>query len=333
MTRLPQALLLLAFGAQGGAGEAHLLDIPARFMWGWGPGLSGYCGSASMQSVALYFGNWLTQDAIRGSTGSTDASHEILLNNSECCSAVKAATHFALHVEEWRRWEVPVPQADAFLDWMRSSVDEGIPVIFGIYMTVESAPDNDHIVPFVGYDEDSIYFNDLYFNNTLRAPIKEFVKTREECHGVPEHVGAASYCLPQGVDYGYRVFGNLDPLNELMPLRLNMATNLEPDYSKEDGRHAMPIMLAAELVASGLTPGKRYAILRYTSISQVPRDGGFLEKFLASGATPEAYFVAPPSGTWTLGVHFPSDSTQFFRCVEEAAAGDVERPQPVTLYA
>lgn len=59
--------------------EPRLLDLPPRYMWGWGPGLSGYCGSVSLQTAAIYHGNWLTEDAIRGTSGAHDARHELLI--------------------------------------------------------------------------------------------------------------------------------------------------------------------------------------------------------------------------------------------------------------
>ena len=55
-----------------------MLDIPPRYMWGWSPPgpptASGYCGSASVQSTALYFGNWITQMAVRDTSGGHDAA-------------------------------------------------------------------------------------------------------------------------------------------------------------------------------------------------------------------------------------------------------------------
>jgi len=185
-------------------------------MWGWGPVVSGYCGEASLQSVALYYGNWLTQDAVRGTTGGYDGAHEVLLDNSSC-SSVSVAAHFKLRTSEWKAWEVPQPQADAFLAWMKGAVDEGTPVVFGLYMTVYHSPTYDHIVPLVGYDDDSLYFNDLYFNQTLHASLRHVVKSRSQCWGVRKHSGAAEYCLPKKNNYGYRVLGNLDPSASCYP--------------------------------------------------------------------------------------------------------------------
>eukprot|EP00933_Yihiella_yeosuensis_P021251 TRINITY_DN16864_c0_g1_i1.p1 TRINITY_DN16864_c0_g1~~TRINITY_DN16864_c0_g1_i1.p1 ORF type:complete len:377 (+),score=55.12 TRINITY_DN16864_c0_g1_i1:10-1140(+) len=308
--------LSLADDVPPAAGQAHLLDVPPRFMWGWGPGVSGYCGSSSIQTVALYFGNWLTQDAVRGSTGRHDASHEIMLGDSKCCSGAVAARHFHLRVSQWKHHGEPQPQHQAFVHWVKQAVDAKQPVVFGVYMTDENSSEFDHIVPLVGYDSTGIYFNDLYFNRTLRAELSGFVKSRGECRSVPEHAGVQSYCLPPSINYGFKVLGNVDPNGELKRLRLDMNLNYEPDYSAEDKKHELPVILSASVVASDLLPGKRYALLRYFSPDDLPQDGQFLEKYTATTGLQPEYFVAPSKGTWRREVTLASNSTTFFRCVQ-----------------
>eukprot|EP00756_Hemistasia_phaeocysticola_P043912 Hpha_TRINITY_DN17493_c0_g1::TRINITY_DN17493_c0_g1_i1::g.85820::m.85820 len=288
----PLLMLCVFLAAHPGGEGQRLLHLPPRFMWGWGPGVSGYCGSCSIQTAGLYYGNWLTQDAVRGSTGGHDAAHEILLGDSTCCSGVRAAQHFQLRVLQWKYEDQPQPQSPLFIQWIREAVDLGQPVVFGVYWTAEKDKDFDHIVPLVGYDNDALFFNDLYYNNTLRAPLATFVKSRHECHNrtLPPHAGVQAWCLPHEVNYGFRVLGNVDPNGELLPLRLEMQSNFEPDYSKEDGRHSPPALLAGTVRVTGLAAGVRYALLRYTNQASIPRDGGFLDKFLSGGGGPEAYF-------------------------------------------
>ena len=36
-------------GRRSDMSAAMRLDIPPRLMWGWGPGVSGYCGSATIR--------------------------------------------------------------------------------------------------------------------------------------------------------------------------------------------------------------------------------------------------------------------------------------------
>ncbi len=42
-----------------------LLDVPARFMWGWADGKRGYCGETSFQSHGILYGNWISQQLVR----------------------------------------------------------------------------------------------------------------------------------------------------------------------------------------------------------------------------------------------------------------------------
>eukprot|EP00929_Paragymnodinium_shiwhaense_P123610 TRINITY_DN9767_c0_g1_i3.p1 TRINITY_DN9767_c0_g1~~TRINITY_DN9767_c0_g1_i3.p1 ORF type:complete len:193 (+),score=5.35 TRINITY_DN9767_c0_g1_i3:290-868(+) len=166
----------------------------------------------------------------------------------------------------------------------------------------------------LGYDDDALLFNDLYFNHTLRADLRTFIKSRQHCHGRHEHGGVDGYCLAPDVNYGFRVLGNVDPHKELLPTQLRMDSNLEPDYSTEDGRHEKPGLLAAEVVVSGLEEGQHYALLRYEDRHALPGGGRFLQQYLQSGGVP-VYFGGSSSGIWRRRVTFMSNSTVFFRVV------------------
>ena len=37
-----------------------ILDVPARYMWGWADGKRGYCGETSFQSHGILYGNWIS---------------------------------------------------------------------------------------------------------------------------------------------------------------------------------------------------------------------------------------------------------------------------------
>merc|ERR1712232_437028 len=74
-----------------------------------------------------------------------------------------------------------------------------------------------------------------------------------------------------------------------------------------------PLELDGTVTVSGLSIGKRYALLRYSDPAQVPD-----QHFLESKFTEKIEFVA--SGmTYSHKVNFLSNSTAMFRCVESAA--------------
>merc|ERR1712113_973931 len=132
-------------------------------MWGWSPPASavGYCGSMSLQTIGLYFGNWIMQDAARGTNGGHGPQNELLLGGRDSSeSHALKVLHFNL--TSWGDWRESKPQHAAFLKWAREAIDASNPVIFGVFMRTLSDPDYDHIVPMVGYDSTGIYFNDLH---------------------------------------------------------------------------------------------------------------------------------------------------------------------------
>jgi hypothetical protein len=49
-----------------------MLDVPARYMWGWAPGKRGYCGETSFQSHGIYYGNWISQEIVRRNADGTE---------------------------------------------------------------------------------------------------------------------------------------------------------------------------------------------------------------------------------------------------------------------
>ena len=321
ITVLVLALVLAETAANNAANQATptMLDQPPRYMWGWGPGLSGYCGSASLQTAAIYHGNWLTEDAIRGTSGSHDGRHELLIVYpkdegvpgtalSSACKALK------LRCTMWSYDQEPAPQHGGFLSWTRAHLDAGLPVIAGLYWGVEDDSDYDHIVPVVGYEADgptsvaAVYFNDLYTNVSIRAAVSDFVSTREQCNS-PERFGPDSFCLPRDYDYGLVVSGNEDVRGVLRPVRLAMDSWTEPDYSREDGHHESPVPLHASATASNLTVGSRYGLLRFDSADAVPA-----EDFLQARYASKLEFVAS-GDTWTTRVTFMSNTTQYYRCV------------------
>lgn len=287
--------------------EKVMLDLPPRYMWGWSPPewASGYCGSMSLQTIGLYFGNWITEDAARGSNGGHDAKHALLIGMGE--SENHALKVFRFNFTSWDDGRERRPQHTAFLKWAKDAIDAGEPVIFGVYMRLLKDPDYDHIVPMVGYDATGIYFNDLHSNSTLRYDISDFVRSRKCCSGGSEEW---SYCLPSSVDYGVRVHGNADRDGILLPVRLSMDSWTEPDYSSEDAHHQKPIELKGKVVVTQLHPGVSYALLRYEDASLVPdRD------FLKSSYTSREDFVAPALGKAEFRTSFKSNSTVFFRCL------------------
>ena len=312
----------------------RVLELPARYMWGWGPGLSGFCGSVTIQTAALYYGNWLTEYAVRGTSGGYDAQHELLIAfptdlSIPSTSMLSACDALKLNCNIWDYHTASNPQHSAFIRWADAGIRQGHPVALGLYWGVENDPDYDHIVPMVGFDYDAggepaaIYYNDLHTNKTLREELSTFVRSRDKCRN-SQPFGLGSFCLPKKVNYGMQVLGNADPVGELLPVRLHVNRVDEPDYSLKGRRRQVPVLMRARLVVQNLTPGQRYALLRYEEAAKVP-----VKDFLNAPATDRHVFTAT-SSEYAREVTFMSDSTTFFRCVRMPAAAPSE---PIAMAA
>jgi hypothetical protein len=313
-----------------------LLDVPPRFMWGWGHNVSGYCGSMSIQTVGLYYGNYLSQDKVRGMTGGHDGRHEIMLGSSACCSAARVMDLLKLNVSQWPFWSAARPQSAAFVSWMRKSVAAREPVVFGVFMQTENNPVFDHIVPLVGFEMEEeekaastsantssggrlVVFNDLHSSAPLRRALPSFVASRSACRAALPWPERFAYCLPAVVSNGVRVHGNADVGGELYPARLIMDSWSEPDYSDEDGKREAPTLLGATLHATALEAGRWYCLLEFRDAAHVPQSG-FLRN-QTGGLVTRLDFEASRSGTFARRVSFMSNATVFFRVVRRPEPG------------
>ena len=276
----------------------------------------------TIQTTAIFHGNYFSQDQVRGMTGGHSGAHEILLGRGGCCAAAEIMPKLALNISQWKFWDEPQPQHAAFVRWLRKGVEAGETAAFGVFMATENNTSFDHIVPLVGFDEaprsgERLVFNDLHANVSLREPIATFVASRSECRKSLPWKDRFAYCLPSDVNYGIRVHGNADVDGVLFPAKLIMDDWTEPDYSKEDGKGERPKRLGAWVVAWQLTPGDSYALLVYTDPERVPQ-ADFLSN-RTGGVVARSDFVAR-SATYRRRVSFMSDSTTFYRVVRRPSS-------------
>ena len=273
------------------------------------------------ETIALYYGSYLSQDRVRGATGGHSGKHEIMLGRGGCCAAVDVFAHFRLNVSQWPYWSAAQPQHVAFVNWMADAIEAGEPTGFGVFMQTEDNPTFDHIVPLVGVDRErrSLVFNDLHSNVSLHEDLDTFVATRAECRRALPWGKRFAYCLPAKINYGLRVHGNVDPDGVLLRARLRMDDWNEPDYSVEDGKGEAPTLLSASVLVSQLRPGALYSLLKYTDAALVPASN-FLAN-ITRGCVSRVDFTATSSGTYQRRVAFMSNATVIYRVVN--------RPSPI----
>jgi hypothetical protein len=279
------------------------LPIPPRQQWENG---DGYCGEMSIQSIALYDGAWISEQVVRSVAGG-----ELLLGVNETVALSR------LHLD-YSAWDsgAPQPQATGFLAWMKTQLQQGVPVIYAVYLTDgNNDPDYDHIVPAVGIDATTlggyVATDELASNNNFGARIVAAMgslpATRQTCANDTAHGG----CVPRNVDYGVAVSGVTDLQHATLPVTMTVVGMSEPNVSLG----ASATQMTATVTVSGLTAGQSYTVLRYDDYRKVPTNSTAAQ-FLTSQFTHRTDFVA--TGTsWTFDdpTTFLSSGTTYYRAV------------------
>ena len=300
-----------------------ILDIPPREQWCWSdqcPGV-GYCGETGLQSAALHFGSWVSQEIVRNSDGPCSSSQKL---TGVCqllvgVNDVTSATNLKLKYTKWNS-NLATPQSTAFLSWIKSSLDLGYPIVAGFYAVGGTDSDYDHIMTIIGYDSATsgtvsyVYWNDFSQQKTTKVSVSGLFKTRSTCTD-----SAQSFCLPLNTNFAIRIEGNQDSNGETLRAKLSVSSWTEPDYSSEDqvSPKPAPIQLASNLTISGVTKGYQYAILRFDDYSVVP-----ISNFGSSTRIAKQYcFTAPTDGIVNVVVpdKLLSNQSYFFRVVRNSS--------------
>lgn len=284
-------------------GPSRLLAIPPRAQW---ENANGFCGEMSIQSIALSYGAWISQQVAR-----TVAGGELLLGVNEV-TALRA-----LHLD-YTLWDSQSaqPQAERFLAWIKDNLQHGVPVIYAVYLSdAGNDADYDHIVPAVGIDATTFGGYDgtdrLAMNTNFGARITKTLAslpaTRQSC----AVNGANGGCVPRNVDYGVAVRGITDAQRATLPTTMTVAESSEPNVSIGEIARQM----TATVTVSGLTAGSSYALLRYDDYRTMPTNATAAQ-FLASSHTLRTNFVATgPTFTFVDPVTFRSSGATYYRAV------------------
>lgn len=290
-------------GAPVASPQASLdLGIPPRHQWENG---HGYCGETSVQSIGLHFGAWISQQIVRDAGGG-----EFLLAVNDA-KALKA-----LHFDfvSWDYKNQSTPQFDDFAVWTKSHLVQNHPVIVALYVTDgDNDPDYDHIVPAVGVDysrlssydaSDTLIFNDD-FNDRIQRTFGNLVATRSSC----AYDTLSGGCIPKKYDYGTAVSGITDKQKVSLPVAMAVDRSDEPNVSTGEA----PAPIHATITVSGLTAGKKYALLRFDDTDDLPTTGSASD-FLKSKYGIRVDFTAG-GPNWTYADSFMSDGVAYYRAV------------------
>ncbi len=277
--------------------DQKVLDLPTRLQW---ENDNGYCGETAIQTAALYFGTYLSQDLARQIAGEELIVSE---NDDELLNALK------LNFEEWD-WEAPTPQYEDYLVWVKQHLYEEHPVLITVYVKGMEDPDYDHIVPAVGYkaadvdsynEADELIFNDL----AEKTPFTRTFDTMWDDRSMQRNDSKYKYCIPKDVEYGTAVTGISDPNNETVPVSLEVDAWDEPNVTLGEEPREMEVKVHIK----SLTPGAEYVLLKYTDCGKVPDS-----EFLNSAADRAEHFTADES-TMIIDDSIMSNSLAIYRCV------------------
>ena len=304
---------LLRFSLRLGLGSALVLsralasvqlEIPPRLQW---DDNSGYCGEVSIQSIALFYGTYISQYRVRAIIDPTQQQDTLVpYNSGPIFDALR------LNYAAWNS-NSATPQYQPFLVWAKGHLAQKHPVIFNVFSKGLNDPDYDHIITATGYtspdttiyhDTDTLIFNDNY----AATPYSRTFGSLPDTRSMKGNGATYPYCIPRDFDYGCAVTGIKDDSGTALPVHVAVDKWNEPNLA----RSAAPVRMNAVVTIRSLTAGSAYVLLRYHSYQAVPTNN-----YLASSYNNATYFPAT-GATRAINDTFMSDATVIYRCIPVA---------------
>jgi len=286
----------------------------------------GYCGAWSFQRTALSKGAYMSQQQVRDHAQPGGGHDEEILNTNIDGAFDK------LHIkhDNFEFNVLPVPQADAYLKFMKKHIIAGNPLIWMVMFDGSSSPESGytmdnktngiygHVEPVVGissdhpftdekvYDDDSFaYFNDADKNTYHAPPTKipgecNFGRGQKQCRSSCPSRGQ---CVWNQRGYIYAIL-DLKDEHDAVPVSLSISPFASEPYTRGG---ATPIDITGTLTATGLKTGSKYDIYRWDSAEHafVYNDTNKIKTFTA---TKDTYIFQDPK-------KFLSSSATYYRCV------------------
>lgn len=285
------------------------LDIPPRLQW---DDNSGYCGEVSIQSIALFYGTYISQYRVRAIIDPTQQQDTLVpYNSGPIFDALR------LNYTSWNS-NSATPQYQPFLVWIKGHLAQNHPVIFDVFIKGLNDPDYDHIITATGFTStdtttyqaaDTLVFNDNY----AATPFTRTFASLPDTRSMNGNGATYTYCIPRNVDYGCAVTGIKDDSGTALPVYVAVDKWNEPNLV----RSAAPVLMNATVTIRSLTAGSTYALLRYNSYQAVP-----VNNYLASAYSNATYFTAT-GASHTVNDTFMSDATVIYRAIPVALAPPV----------
>lgn len=294
-------------GVSQATGVTGQLPIPPRLQW---PDRAGYCGECAIQQAALHYGNYVSQFVCRQIID-PDQQEDVLVQ----VNADRVLKSLRLKYEDFPTDDTAAPQFRSYLQWTKRHLNQGHPVIMTVYYRNESARDYDHIVLATGFkaksledyqSTDVLVFNDMFDTKPQRREFRTLDDTREMQGNGAEH----DFCVPQEYDFGCAITGIDDQSGALLPVRVQVDRNDEPDVVDDE----RPVEMKLKVTVRELNTGTSYILYRFSDYKHLPTS-----EYSKAMPVSQRRFVAKRE------VHeftdtCQSDSAAFYRCLPIAAA-------------
>ena len=305
--------------------------VSPRLQWG---DSGGYCGALSVQTIALSFGAYISQDVVRkaapegGGHGDKRDGYEILHTN-----IAQALTKLRIRFDYWDFKSHAQPQVDAYRAWLKSHLVRFEPVVWFV-MCKGDGHDTygiahyDHIEPVWGiysnrslvepattsvvYPDDVIVHASNWDHNPYyrtMASLNDSLKMDGNCaNAVAGWPHDEAYpCLYTQENYGAALLGLEDPGNRSLNVALTLNRWDEPDIK----RFEKPAELTITASVSGLKTGSKYTMYKYDSASDMPRTSDY-----AKTASNQHTFTADGDKyTWEDPKKTSSAASVYYLCV------------------
>lgn len=313
------------------------MNVQSRQQWG---DSGGFCGSMSIQAIAMNYGCWISQSQVRraagpgGGHGDPENGYEILHTNIEGALDTLKLTHTTFD------YNSSLPQTSRYLSYLKKELSAGHPVVWMIMCKGDShdtygIADYDHVEPVWGIfsnhslNDTTVYPDDVIVHgadygayHTTEGPslyrtmssLPDSKAMDGNCKDAQPGVGRNEYypCVPSKTkDYGFAITGVVENMvHKSKPLFLAVNLFDEPDVYAG----APPTQLEGTITVSELTPGTDYTLYRWNDYHNVPTDTEYADSAYTSKhtftATSSTYVYADPAG-------IESSETTYYRCVAE----------------
>ena len=321
-------------------------DVIPRKQWG---NSGGFCGAMSVQSIALSYGLYVSQDLIRKATdkgaghGNRIEGYEVLHSNID-----STLSNLLLEGESWDYANEQHPQGERYLSWLKGQLanDNGV-VQFVLcqgdahnsYGPIDDPIPYDHIEPFFKLYSDSplndttVYPTDVVSHGSGYAPdgdanlgyFRPFSSLLDDTDMKGNCKDAGSVymenemypCINSDLIYGTAITGikpNSDRTAEKLALYVDTVT--EPDVRNGEA----PVAFNGTAVVSSLVPNTDYIIYRYNSPVAYQMDQPDGKMTFSTGENERAKTVALATGLGT----FSSDAMAYFLCFKGGDNDDDE---------